>query len=726
MQVIFKKVKYKNFLSTGNVYNEVVLDENNLTLVTGMNSAGKCMKKFSTIHINITDKKAKSDFIKYVRENKKYTRQFTCGIQVTINDVVEFYKQHSEHISKIEVDTRFGYKKILYADITTKNSDVITTSLESGKILSTSPDHLLHNGNGWIRVADLVVGDPILTDVGIDCIESIKTEDDKENLYDLQVEDVKEFYANGFVSHNSTFIDAISFALFNKPVRSVNKDQVVNSINKKNCVVELYLEISGTTYKVTRGVKPSIFTIEKDGNMLDLESSVWDQQRFLERDVLMFNRETFNQIIILGNTSYIPFMSLKPTARRKVIEDLLDLGIFGKMSNLLDEKVSDLKISIRETRHEIGIAESGIKAYEATLQSLTDHARESTKKRISKLVEGGKESSNKIDDINHWLDVQKQKLTKFSNLKLLQKNVETSKKKSAIANHKLLEIDEKLQHFRINDECPTCNKTISDISKFVEDLERSGLELELERETAKGEINRLELDIKSIKKMSSSISDSELSVKRLFVDLERKYKEIQDLKKELKAFSPDSTIGDQLDQTKIRLSQLQNIDMESSHLMSMYQSCQLLLKENGIKATVIEQYIPTINSLINSYLATMNFYVKFELNNSFVETIRSRHRDIFSYDNFSAGERMRIDIALLLTWRAIARIKNSVRTNLLIVDEVFDSSLDSDGIESALRLLGNLDKSNVFLITHKSDSLVDNFTNILHFEKIRNFSVLNS
>jgi len=525
----------------------------------------------------------------------------------------------------------------------------------------------------------------------------------------------------------STVLDALSFALYGKPFRRINKPQLMNSINQKDLLVELDFRIGRDEYSIRRGVKPNIFEVYKNDNLLNQDGANRDYQTHLEQNVLKLNFKSFGQIVVLGSSTFVPFMQLPAAHRREIIEDLLDIQIFTKMNVLLKERITQNKTDLQDIKYQIDLTTDRIASANKHNDSILKMKRadaEKTQSRIQELTEDNdvlleqvKEMEFLIGELKKSIGDEKAVNKKHMELVRLDKNLRS----------KIKEIAKELQFYKDHDDCPVCKQSIEDDHKanivsekiikqddIEKGLEKMETEIELV-ETRKTEIsevhNRINQHGFDMSAKNATYASNQRNVLSLQAELEDTQKQaesidnstIEALHTELEGFN-----NDHRDLT---------IDRETMGVVAN------LLKDGGIKTQIIRQYVPIINKLINKYLAEMDFFVQFELDEQFNETIRSRFRDEFSYESFSEGEKMRIDLALLFTWRAVSKLRNSVSTNLLIMDEVFDGSLDANGTEEFMKILTDITgDSNVFVISHKTDQLIDKFENTLRFEKVKNFS----
>ena len=530
------------------------------------------------------------------------------------------------------------------------------------------------------------------------------------------------------VGHNgagkSTILDAISFALFGKPHRKISKSQLVNSINQKQAVVEVEFTIGKSQFKIVRGIRPNIFEIWKDGSMINQSSHSLEYQKILEQNILKLNHKSFHQVVVLGSSSFIPFMQLNAGHRRNVIEDLLDINIFSKMNIILRERNSILKENINKINNDTNIVKSKIEQqtkYIRDIAAVTQENRSKYEKQIKK----AQEKINILQNENSELSKELESNTASDELKKLQTEKNKIISDVATIKQEMKTIAKRGMFLEKNDECPTCEQPIQNKDKLITETKNEAYQVQTSLSGVENsgalidaKISSLEDVIASIRKKTDTINVNN----REIVSLNQSN---QDLQKYLESEVAADLTGAKKDLEKM------NSDKESLFEEKLRLNEQFgyngviaeMLRDTGIKTKIIKQYLPVINKLVNQYLQTLDFFVHFNLDENFNETIRSRHRDDFTYDSFSEGEKQRIDLSLLFTWRQIAKMKNSVATNLLVLDETFDSSLDHDGIENLLKILYTLDEgSNTFIISHKGDILDGKFESKIEFVKDRNFS----
>jgi len=527
----------------------------------------------------------------------------------------------------------------------------------------------------------------------------------------------------------STIIEAIVFALFNKSFRKVNKNQLINSINEKDCVVEVIFSVGTTEWLVRRGMKPGIFEIHKNGILLDQHSSVVDQQKWFEQYVLKLNYKSFTQIVVLGSSTFVPFMQLPAASRREIIEDLLDIRIFSTMNVILKDKVKTSGEELRNYETDIAFLKEKAEMQSNHIKSLEKTAKKTISQKQDKIVEleAGVEVLNKnIETSNDHSTKLLEELTKFNGIDIKIKKLE----KDITTNSNLIIRTEKEENFFVeNDVCPKCTQPITEEVKKNHILQSSKI-IHDTTQIVKKYKNQLQTANKLIEKqsvMNIEVSDINWDIKSKLQTIKTTQKIISDIKSEIEDLKNDSL---DIDSEKEKLSAIGNEGLSVQKSITdikdtkrNYDVISSLLKDGGIKSMIIRKYLPVMNQLINKYLQELDFYVNFTLDEEFNESIKSRHRDDFTYSSFSEGEKMRIDLALMFTWRSIAKLKNSANTNLLILDEVFDSSLDVGGTDEFLRIIrGVQDDTNIFIISHKGDVLLDKFDRVMKFDKVKNFS----
>ena len=518
-------------------------------------------------------------------------------------------------------------------------------------------------------------------------------------------------------SGKSTLLDALTFALFNKPFRNVAKPQLVNTINGKNCLVEISFSIGSKNYTIRRGLQPRVFDITVNGQQIDKNANIRDFQKYLEESILKLNYKSFTQIVMLGSASFTPFMQLHLGARREIIEDILDISIFTSMNKVLKDELIDLENQVRIIEGEIDVAKQKATIQEQYIKTLEDD-KSSKVKEILQSIEETNEQIETATNASETITKEKEALGDVEEKKRQLEQFRT-KFESQITKHR-----RDLDFFHNTDECPTCQQGIEHDHKEImtqrdeekiSELEKALQELDTQYSEIEILVNKkIELNEKIMDANNETIAQQRI-LQRLQLELndtETKTGNITEEKTKLKKLAK-SALGKTKERTELS---------ETGHY---YDVAKSMLQDTGIKTKIIKAYLPIINKLVNKYLQAMDFFVQFDLDETFKETIKSRHRDKFSYASFSEGEKQRIDLALVFTWRTIAKMKNSASTNILLLDEVFDSSLDVNGTEFVMELLNTIgDDTNVFVISHKGDQLFDKFRSVVRFEKRQNYSVL--
>ena len=529
----------------------------------------------------------------------------------------------------------------------------------------------------------------------------------------------------------STFIEAISFALYGKAFRKINKPQLINSINGKNLVCEIEFAIGKKNYMVRRGLKPSVFEITCDGQLLNQDAAAKDYQEILEKNILRLNHKSFSQIITLGSSTFIPFMQLPANQRREFVEDLLDIQIFSTMNTLLKNKISENKDLMNDNSTSIALCKQRIDLSKKHLAELKQNNEELIALK-EKIIE---EQNDKL--LQYTLDYDKTQAAIRHNLGLIDELSPKAQKYESLVKYrkqielKLNKIENEMKFYDDNKSCPMCKQGID--HNFHADIQDQNREKKVETENALAEIDEKIADLYKVVVEISDLRDGnyllgqelpvhELNIRNVDTYIKNIEKEIESLRKQQQKVEDDN---ESLHQANSELQSLMSVKESLTNQRALFGTAGLLLKDGGIKTQIIKQYVPIMNKLINKYLASMDFFVQFELDENFNESMKSRFRDEFSYASFSEGEKARINLALLFTWRAVAKLRNSAATNLLIFDETLDSSMDVNGIDEFLKILATLAAdTNTFIISHRGDSMVDRFTNTLRFEKIKNFSQL--
>lgn len=529
-------------------------------------------------------------------------------------------------------------------------------------------------------------------------------------------------------SGKSTMLDALCFGLFGKAFRNINKPQLVNSINNKDCLVEVEFHISNKFYKVVRGIKPNVFEIYCDGELLNQDASSRDYQEYLEKFILKLNYKSFTQIVILGSASFTPFMQLSASDRRSIIEDLLDIQIFSTMNGLVKDKLSSNKEETSSKKYEIDLTQQKYDLQKLHLDQLKQNNEDKVKEyeneiqchsnTISTLLSNVTTLTTKTEELQLVVTGKTETETKIKKITKIESQIESN----------LSKFRKDIGFFQSHDNCPTCRQTIA-----MEFKEEELTALNIKVSECEHGLTQLEQKLNQEQQKLNFIADKQKELHTVQIEIARLNTSIDQTQKYITKIQTDlqqlmvtkgstGTLEQQLQEVLDSLTKQQQELKTLIETKAYYEVASSLLKDTGIKTKIIKQYLPIINKLVNKYLSSLDFFVNFNLDESFKETIKSRFRDEFSYHNFSEGEKQRIDMALMLTWRAVAKLKNSANTNLLILDETFDSSLDANGTEELMKILHLLEGVNLFVISHKGDILQDKFMNVIRFTKEKNFS----
>ena len=532
----------------------------------------------------------------------------------------------------------------------------------------------------------------------------------------------------------STMLDALSFGLFGKPYRNINKPQLINSINGKDTMVEVEFTVGPNQYKVVRGIKPTVFEIHRNGETFNETSHAREFQKMLEQNILKLNHKSFHQIVVLGSSSFVPFMQLAAAQRREVIEDLLDINIFSKMNGILKENISVIKDKIDDKNHQVDLIRSKIEMQRKYIRDIKNLNEEKIREKQTEIT-SHENSIRKINAQNEKIQeaLQAEYSTLNEQLEEAGKAFDSARMQEPQLQKEMKKLVKEDKFFQDNDVCPTCTQEIdSDIKEqkvkgIAEKAKKTQKTFQAVKEqinTGKELLDTLTNKSNEQRKLNEEYNENNLKyfwAHETIVKLEREIAQISGTKTNI--VEANQELEDFIDGKDTLITEKMELDREHDYSKAMME----MLKDTGIKTKIIRQYLPVMNKYINNYLQTLDFFVHFELDEAFNETIRSRHRDSFSYDSFSEGEKQRIDLALLFTWRQIARMKNSVATNLLVLDETFDSSLDNDGIENLFKIIYSLGESaNVFVISHKGEILDNRFNHKIEFYKDKNFSKIKS
>ena len=546
--------------------------------------------------------------------------------------------------------------------------------------------------------------------------------------------DLTEGRTNLIVGSNgagkSTILDALTFSLFARPFRKISKSMLINSINEKDCVAEIEFRIGKTEYKVVRGMKPSKFEIYCNGVLWDKESSVNEQQKNFENSVLKMNYKSFTQIVVLGSSTFVPFMKLSVPQRREIIEDILDIQVFSTMNLLLKDRVKENNVEIRDVDYQIDLLKDKIELQKQHMLTLEKRTEEDIKKKQKQIEEYQTTETHGTEEVL-ILTQQIERLNK--EMKEYSKSSEKLKKLNTFLiklTHKLNTCEKDRKFFEDHDVCPTCSQELEKefVATMTDDLDDKIKDISIGKDELLEAIEQEEKRLEKFTELSTEVNNINTTISQTNFQLMTIRKQITDIEneiKELEGTNPDKKA--EYNKLETFIKDKKNFSRQYADLKKdgdVLTTAGQLLKDNGIKTRIIKTYLPTMNKLINDFLQRMEFYVNFTLDENFEEIIKSRYRDIFSYDSFSEGEKARIDIALLLTWRSIAKLKNSVDTNLLILDEIFDGSLDQTGTSDLGYILRNFDENTkVYVISHKQN-LDDKFDRTITVEKSKNYSTL--
>ena len=525
----------------------------------------------------------------------------------------------------------------------------------------------------------------------------------------------------------STILDAICFGLFGKPFRNIKKGQLLNSVNESNCVVEVEFKVGGKDVKVIRGIKPNKFEIYINGKMYNQDANARDYQKYLEQQILKLNYRSFTQVVILGSSTFVPFMQLKARHRREVVEEILDIQIFSLMNMILKQRLKTIEADYRELDYKQSLTSEKLKLKRKYIQDLQDNRRKLIEEKtllVSINEEEVFKKKRKIADLQDDIESMHEKIsnsTKITN-QFDKLNDLNSQLKTKHKSHKKL-----VKFFEENEDCPVCQQHIDEVYKDTmisrENEKSDKLTVGIKELADKLEATKVKINV--INEVNQNIQSNNVEIAKensSIGELEKFNATLQTEVKQLEEGHVDQGDHEQVESLNEEFKMVSD-EKEKLREEKVYaEAARSMLTDQGIKTKIIKQYLPIMNKLINTYLSSMEFYVNFTLDENFDETIKSRYRDDFTYASFSEGEKMRIDLALLFTWRAVAKMKNSTNTNLLILDEIFDSSLDGTGTDEFLKILNTLGDENVFLISHKQDALADKFRSTVKFEKIKNFS----
>ena len=527
----------------------------------------------------------------------------------------------------------------------------------------------------------------------------------------------------------STILDALTFVLFNKPFRKINKPQLVNSVNEKDCLVEIEFSTGAIDWKIIRGIKPNIFEIYKNGSLLDREAAATDQQKWLEENVLKLNYKSFTQIVILGSASFVPFMQLPAASRREIIEDLLDIRIFSFMSNILRERIRSTNETVRELTIRRDLVEEKIDMQKNFISDLEETGKKNIQDKRDKIKQIGTDIDShlkEVDGYNGELKAVEEKMQDFSGSDTKLKKLGTLRGK---LQQKVATITKEHKFFSENTVCPTCTQSIEESFRLnrINDAETKAKELQQGFEELEEAIRLEEENENQFKVLSREATNLTHEISKANTRISGLHTRTRDLEQEIQTITEQlenrNSERHALEKLIEELEDLQKTQSKQKEKNVYHDFAHSLMKDGGVKSKIIKRYLPLMNQQINKYLQLMDFYINFSLDEEFKETVKSPIHEDFSYESFSEGEKMRIDLSLLFTWREIAKMKNSASTNLLILDEIFDSSLDGFGTDYFTKIIKYVvTDANVFVISHKTDDLMDKFDNIVRFDKVKGFS----
>ena len=523
----------------------------------------------------------------------------------------------------------------------------------------------------------------------------------------------------------STVLDALCFGLFGKPFRNINKPQLLNSVNNSNCLVEVEFEIGSKKLKVIRGIRPNIFEIYVNNKMYNQDANVRDYQKYLEQQILKLNYRSFTQVVILGSSTFIPFMQLKARHRREVVEEILDIQIFSLMNMLLKMKLKEIDSNTKDMEYQYELTEEKIFLHEKYIEDMKANKDKLTEEKITLLANNEEEIFKKNTDITFHQQNNEELLLAIKD----RNKVTTDHNKLCDIRSTLTEKKNNnsrmVKFFEENNDCPACEQPLRNASKMVKSKQKEVDKFAMALEELSQAILKSDNKQNAISTIADKIRKNEVHVAKensSVTQLEKFNATLQAEIDQLQSGDVSKSDYDKLKKLKSKIVTVEELKQKLKEDQTYAEAVRNMLQDTGIKTKIIKQYLPIMNKLINTYLTSMEFYVNFTLDENFNETIKSRYRDEFTYESFSEGEKMRIDLALLFTWRAVAKMKNSTNTNLLMLDEIFDSSLDGTGTDEFLKILNTLGGENVFVISHKQDALVDKFKSTIKFEKIKNFS----
>ena len=648
-----------------------------------------------------------------------------------LSDITHHKFTNSFGVTDWSIETDTGWKPITHIHQTIEYMEWEITT-ESGFTLKCADTHIVFDDQyNEIYVKDCIPNiTKILTKIGDDLVISVVQLNSSSNMYDLSIDsEDHRFYTGDILSHNSTMLDALCFVLFGKPFRKINKGNILNSINASNGVVEVEFTIGTKEYKIIRGIKPNVFEIYCGGVLINQDAKAKDYQDYLEKVILKLNFKSFTQVVILGSASFVPFMQLSASDRRAIIEDLLDIQIFSSMNSLVKEKLSTIKDDSSNNKYELNITAEKIKLQKKNIYEHKKHNDEEVARKLGE-IETSKLQNERLLADGVLIQQQIEVLQKKIDDKL---SVETKSRKMIQMEAKLESsielINKDIAFYHQNDDCPTCRQVLDVDFKTSQVTEKTTKLVQINKgvDEISSEIKRLNERLSEIQGINRQITqhNNEIVSNNSTISAMNQY--ISKINREIELLSVrKDTIENDNGSLIEMVEHLQKIMTEQERLSNekqYYEYASNLLKDTGIKTRIVKQYLPVMNKLINKYLSAMDFFVNFNIDENFDETIKSRHRDDFKYTNFSEGEKTKIDLSLLLTWRQVAKMKNSTNTNILIMDEILDSSMDDASIDNLFKIFEEFDDdTNLFVISHRGDHLFDRFRSVIKFEKSGNFS----
>ena len=728
--ITFDKLRFRNFMSYGGAWSELTLNDCQLTAIAAKNASGKCVDPSTVIEVRFESAKT----VELFKQRNQLTVLIPTGPtsydgSVTIGQIYDLFHADQSVIGTVFVRTRFGYRMIEACDITAYDSEVIEIVAQNGDTIRTSPDHLLYTGQYWTRVRDLKVGDHVAMIDGTFGVSNINRLPNRANLFDIQVAQVHEYYGNRFVSHNSSILNALSFGLYGKSFSGISKGKLVNSINGKQLEVHVEFTSDHDHYKVVRGIKPAIFQIYKNDKLINEESNSRDYQAILESQILRMSFKTFIQTVVIGTASFTPFMELSAVDRRVIVEDLLGVGILTTMNSLLKEKIAANQQSQIDNRYKIDAIKVQIISDNQVIKTL----KNSHKNTVEQLIDQKNSINEKIKTINKEIDKINQQLAKLSPANQKYDTIRANREKivNQITEAKTLirQLSNEKSFVISHDSCPTCKQKIdqqyrqSIISKADDQLathKQTIDELQAKLESITDKQNKLLVILDRITQLNRQVTENNVSITMLnnqVIEIDNRLNQHED--KSLIA-EKELDIRRKIDQAKVLLESKETLLNEKQ----IYDQSANLLRDSGIKTAVVNQYLPIINQMINKYLADMDFYLSFELDSQFNETIKARGRDDLTYQNLSQGEKRRLDMAIIFTWRYIAQLRNSCTCQNIFVDEILDSSLDGQGVDSIMQLFRSFNDSHVVVISHRESIQDLELDKVVPIEKRDQFSTI--